>query len=260
MNPFVFAVLVIGVGFIYTTTATMAGELHDAVRAEDKMGVEALLASDADVNESDFIFGTALHVAVSEGNTQIARTLIRHGADVEAVSEQQGSRSLHLASQFGNAAMLAILLDSGADIEAHDHHQRTALHRAAGAGHVDVVQLLLERGADVQAKEGMYGETPLHEASHHGHLEVVERLISHGADLHAPDNAGRTAFRVAATAPSYSAVGDASLLEYLVAKGADPNTKDTSGLSVLANAKDQASAGGSLYPEIVDALQRLGAR
>lgn len=237
-----------------------AGELHDAVRAKDNTAVEAVLASGTEVDETDFLFGTALHVAVAEGNMEIAKTLIDHGADVDAVSEQQGSHASHLAAQFGDAAMLALLLDNGANIEAHDHHQRTALHRAASAGHVDALRLLLEHGANVHAREEKYGQTPLHDASHHGHLEVVELLLNHDADIHAPDNAGRTAFRGAATAPSYSAVGDASLLEYLVAKGADPNTKDTSGLSVLANAKDQASAGDSLYPEIVDALQRLGAR
>ena len=116
--------------------------------------VETLLASGLEVDETDFIFGTALHVAVLEGNTEIACILIDHGADVEAISEQQGSRASHLAAQFGDAAMLALILDSGVDLEARDELQRTPLHRAATAGHAGAVRQLLDRGANVHAKDG----------------------------------------------------------------------------------------------------------
>jgi ankyrin repeat protein len=256
LRPLAFGILATGIGLVSATSATFAGELHDAVRAEDKAAVEALLAGGAEVDGSDFIFGTALHVAVSEGSTEIAKTLIDHGADVEAVSEQQGARPMHLAAQFGDPAMLALLLDRGADIEAHDGLQRTPLLRAAPAGHAAAVRLLLDRGAEVHAREGRYGETPLHEASFQGRLDVVKLLLDHGADISATDNAGRTAFGYAATVPSYTGVGDSSLLEYLVAKGADPNAKDSSGISALVNVKNHA---GDPWREIEDVLRRLGA-
>lgn len=253
-------VLAIGIGLVCTPSATFAGELHDAVRAQDNAAVEALLASGAEVDGTDFILGTALHVAVSEGNLEIARILIDHGADVEAVSEQQGSRALHLAAQFGDATMLALLLDSRADIEARDGYQGTPLLRAAAGGNADVVRLLLDRGAEIHAREGKYGATPLHEACFQGRFDVVKLLLDYGADIHATDNTGLTAFRMAALPQSYSRVGGATLLEYLVEKGADPNAKDTSGMSVLAHAEHQATAGGdTLFQEIVPVLRRLGA-
>ncbi len=253
-------VIALGIGLVCTPSATLAGKLHDAIRAQDKNAVEVLLASGVEVDESDFIFGTALHVAVSEGHSGIAKILVDHGANLEAVSEQQDSHPLHLAANFGDAAMLALLLDNGADIEARDGYQRTSLLHAAAAGHADAVRLLLDRGADIHAREDRYGETALHGASFQGRLEVVKLLLDHGADIHATDNTGLTAFRVAATPPSYSRVGDASLLEYLVEKGADLNAKDTSGMSVLAYVKHQASAGEmTLYQEIMAVLHRLGA-
>ena len=252
-------VLAIGIGLVCTPFTTFAGELHDAVRAQDNAAVEALLASGAEVDETDFIIGSALHIAVSEGNSEIARILIDHSADVEAISELQGSRALHLAAQFGNAAMLALLLESGADFEARDGLQSTPLGLAASAGHAEAVRQLLDRGANVHAKDGKYGETPLHEASHHGRLDVVKLLLDHGADISAIDNSGLTAFRFAATPPSYSLIGDASLLEFLVAQGADPNAKDTSGMTALAYAKFHATEGFLTFREIVDALRRLGA-
>ena len=237
----------------------MAGQLHDAVRARDNAAVEALLTAGVPVDESDYVLGTALHVSVAEGNTGIAGTLIARGADLEAVSEQQGSRALHLAAQFGNAPMVALLLDSGADIEARDDLERTPLSRAAAAGQVDAVRLLLDRGAKIDVREGRHGETPLHEAAHQGRFDVVKLLVEHGADVEAVDISGYTPFWVAAFPQSYTVVGDASLLEYLLAVGADPNVKDNSGMSILAYAGLQARQGAVVFAEIARELRRLGA-
>jgi ankyrin repeat protein len=251
-------VLAIGIGLVCTPFTTFAGELHDAVRAQDNAAVEALLASGAEVDETDFIIGSALHIAVSEGNSEIARILIDHSADVEAISELQGSRALHLAAQFGNAAMLALLLESGADFEARDGLQSTPLGLAASAGHAEAVRQLLDRGANVHAKDGQYGGTPLHEAAHQGRLAVVKLLLEHGADVNATNNSGRTPFWEAAFPQSYTVVGDASLLEYLRAQGADPNAKDTSGMSVLEYVELQVRQGDVIFAQIADELRRLG--
>jgi ankyrin repeat protein len=251
-------VLSLGITLMWLSSATFAGDLHEAVRAKDKGVVESLLVGGVEVDETDFILGTALHIAVSKADTEIAGALIDHGADLEAVSEQQGSRALHLAAQFGDASMLALLLDSGADIEAHDHYQRTPLFRAATAGHIEAVQLLLDRGAKVDAREEKFGGTPLHEATHQGRLAVVKLLLEHGADVNAANNTGRTPFWEAAFPQFYTVVGDASLLEYLLAQGADPNAKDTSGMSVLAYVELQVRQGAVIFAQIADELRRLG--
>ena len=252
-------VLSLGITLMWLSSATFAGDLHEAVRAKDKGVVESLLVGGIEVDETDFILGTALHIAVSKADTEIAGTLIDHGADLEAVSEQQGSRALHLAAQFGDDSMLALLLDSGADIEARDHYQRTPLFRAATAGHIEAVRLLLVRGAKVDAREGKFGGTPLHEAAHQGRLAVVKLLLEHGAVVNATNNTGRTPFWEAAFPQSYTVVGDASLLEYLRAQGADPNAKDTSGMSVLEYVELQVRQGAVIFAQIADELRRLGA-
>jgi ankyrin repeat protein len=250
--------LTLGIALLGLSSATFAGELHEAVRAKDKGAVKSLLIGGVEVDETDFVLGTALHLAVSQADTEIASTLIDNGADVEAVSEQQGSRALHLAAQFGNAPMLALLLDSGTDIEARDDYQRTPLTRAAAAGHVEAVQLLLDRGAKVDAREGKFGGTPLHEAAHQGRLAVVKLLVEHGAGVNATNNTGRTPFWEAAFPQSYTVVGDASLLEYLLVQGADPNVEDTSGMSVLAYVELQVRQGAVIFVQIADELRHLG--
>ena len=101
-------------GFIVVPTLLHAGELHDAVRAGDNAAVLALLDGRAQVNDTDYVVGTPLHLAVIEGHVTIAKLLIDGGADVNAPSEQQAASALHLAARFGDAAMAALLLDRGA--------------------------------------------------------------------------------------------------------------------------------------------------
>jgi len=229
------------------------------VRADDKVRVEELVASDANLNESDFVLGTPLQIAALEGHKDIARILIAHGADLEVPSELNGARALHLAAQFGVAETAALLVDAGADIEAGDNDQRTPLHLAAWEGQLEVVRLLLDRGAPIDKREGRYDFTPLHEAAHHGQLDVVRLLLDRGADIRAVDHSGMSAFALAATPKSFSVVGGPELLDYLAQNGSDILVYDNTGISVLANAERRLKSGFSDYREVIDALQRLGA-
>lgn len=246
-------ILAIGIALICAAPGAIAGELHDAVRARDTAAVEALLAGGAEVNESDYLVGTALHVAVSGGDTQITAILIDHGADLEATSELQGGRPLHLAAQFGDVPMLALLLDRGADIEAHDGLQRTPLLHAATQGNAKAARLLLERGAAVDGRDGMRERTPLMMASYFGRMEMVKLLIDHGADVNATDSFGETSLHFAVGDASYNNSGGPALIEYLLTSGANPNVKRRDGLTPLSYAKVRG------FKETPDVLRRLGA-
>ena len=247
------------IGLIALPTMLRAGELHDAIRDGDAAAVAALLDGGTQVDETDYVLGTALHLAVSVGNLTIAKLLIDHDADVDVPSELNAASALHLAARFGDAGMVALLLNSGAEVDIRDGHKRTPLHRAAAKGHLNVVRMLLERGGDIGARDGKHEATPLHEAAHNGHLDLVKLLLDHGADIHATDQSGSTPLAWAAVPQSYSVVGGGELLEYLAANGADLNAKDNSGLSPLAYAEFQVRNGNVIFVEIVDVLRRLGA-
>ena len=223
-RPPVFVVLAIGIGLICATPAT-AGELHDAVRAQDKAAIETLLAGGTAIDESDYIFGTALHVAVSGGDAEIAAILIDHGANLEAASEQQGGRPMHLAAQFGHVPMLALLIDRGAEIEAYDDLQRTPLLQCATQGHAKAAQLMLDRGAAVDGRDGIKERTPLMMASYFGRLELVKLLIDHGADVNATDSFGETSLHFAVGDASYRNAEGPAVIEHLVTRGANTNVK-----------------------------------
>jgi ankyrin repeat protein len=247
-------------GLLLLPSVLWAGDLHDAVRNKDIAAVKALLADGSDVDETDYVLGTALHIAVLDGSEEIARILIRKGADVDAASELQDNRPLHLAAEFGGASMLALLLDNGATVDARNDIQKTPLMNAAVAANVEAVRLLLDRGADFEAREEGHEDTPLIAASFRGHLDIVKLLIANGADIQATNREGRTAFRVAATPASYGRVGGAALLEYLASQGADVNARDDTGFSALDFAEYRATEAEFIWAGIIKTVRRLGLR
>ncbi len=107
--------------------------------------------------------GTLLHLAASQGYTEVARELIRAGAKIDA-------RTLPVAHC--SECLLRPLWDS-------ESPRYTPLMLAARRGHPEMVKLLLENGADVSEKTAPgRTDTALTLTSD---PEVVRILVEHGA-------------------------------------------------------------------------------
>ena len=74
----------------------------------------------------------------------IARTLIAHGADVNAKAANN-LRPLHTAAARGNLESATLLLDHGADINATSSDGKTALAYAEERKHPEMVEFLRNR-------------------------------------------------------------------------------------------------------------------
>jgi ankyrin repeat protein len=118
---------------------------------------------------------TALHLAVFAGQEAAARTLIRHGADVNACATAPFARvrPLGTAAFVGSTELTRVLLDAGADVDGRSPDGHTALHTAAQNGDLQLVRELVSRGADPAARSSS-GERPIDLARD----PAVQRLLT----------------------------------------------------------------------------------
>jgi spore coat protein CotH len=98
--------------------------------------------------------------AAKDGDVGELKSHIRAGADVNSVSDDDGSHPLALAAMAGRKEAVSYLLEQGAKVNDTDEDGDSALHKAAFFGHVEIAKLLLEAGAEPNAKN-QKGSTPL---------------------------------------------------------------------------------------------------
>ena len=173
-----------------------------------------------------------------KGYPEIVKILVKHGADVNAISTAEHNRPLHRAIEQGHVDVIDALLSCGADIEGRGTWLKiTPLAKAAFEGRSSIVNALVKRGAKVdrfaaaaigrvgKAVNGVDGNglTTLHycAGSALGHVEllkIAERLIATGADPCA-----RAPGFTHNVTPVKLAVRNQRVAEFLLDQGANPN-------------------------------------
>lgn len=129
------------------------------------------------------------------------------------VRDRYGSTPVLHAALYGDVALLQLVVEHGGDIHAADQAGATALMLAAGD--LAKVQWLVEHGAQVNVRSE-FERTPLLIASTQaGNASVVRFLLKSGAKVTDRDRFGDTVLTSAAKC------GDATLIEVLIAAGAD---------------------------------------
>ena len=208
--------LVAFVTTIWVVTSRYEG-LVDAIKNGDVLAARCFLVRGADPNEGPIpVLGSPLHIASKEGEIEIARILIAHGADTEARNAADHT-PLQMAAICGEVQMAELLVSTGVAIDAKDKGLGwTALHLASYWGKSEVVALLIDLGADVTMRDHA-GYTPLCWAAGALRGETVEVLISKGAVVDARANDGMTPLLVV------SSMGEESILASLFSSGRASN-------------------------------------
>eukprot|EP00929_Paragymnodinium_shiwhaense_P098280 TRINITY_DN59787_c0_g1_i1.p1 TRINITY_DN59787_c0_g1~~TRINITY_DN59787_c0_g1_i1.p1 ORF type:complete len:469 (+),score=126.65 TRINITY_DN59787_c0_g1_i1:57-1463(+) len=174
-----------------------------------------------------------LHVAVRFGIDATVHTVLRAGARVDAIEDDEGCSPLMFALRYGASdSIIEDLLMFGAPANIPAHDGSIGLHAAAAAGRLETLAVLLEKrqftaaaacDLDTPTKDG---STALHYAVRFGHLGAVEQLLQAKASPDVPASAGdgsgdgRTPLHAAAQ------FGSVEIVRVLLACGASPNVRE----------------------------------
>lgn len=122
------------------------------------------------------------------------------------------------------------------------------LGAAIANGDFESARKMIERGADLEIKDSGAGASPLHFAVMKGNRPIVELLVARGADVNSRTRNGTTPLH---TAVLYARL---EIAEFLVGKGANVNAESVSGATPLALAV------AAKNDPIVARLKALGGR
>ena len=98
----------------------------------------------------------------------------------------------------------------------------------AGDGNVDELIIALNQGNNsTNWYRNLFGNTALNMAAHHGNMNIVEILLDRGIDINSKDDDGSTALDDAARE------GHMNVVEILLDRGIDINSKNNHGSTAL---------------------------
>ncbi len=179
--------------------------LHLAVQHNQYAMVKLLLRHrSTDVNLTNRLDETALHIAVDEEHEQIIAELLRYrlGTIDVNLQDQDGYTPLHVAAEQRSPTQAQMLIDDrrvDVNMRTRDSERSGALHIAAEYGNDEVVRALLS-DADINVNLlNRLDQTALHVAAYHGREQVVSILLDIPTiDLTLLDYRDRSAYRLAA--------------------------------------------------------------
>ncbi|PSN40934.1 hypothetical protein C0J52_16263 [Blattella germanica] len=251
---------------------------HFAVNFNLVSTVDLLLNLECDFDGFNREGETPLLTAIKLGNEEIARKLLKHGANPNA-KDKYGNSPMHYAAEYNLMKVVECLLELDCDIDctntngetplinvikegneeiaikllkhipnpnAKDEYGRTPMHYAAEKNLMKVVECLLELKCDIDCTS-KYGETPLLKAIKWGNEEITIKLLKHGANPNAKDEYGRTPMHYAAEKNLMKVV------EYLLELKCDIDCTNKKGETPLINAIKME------YEEMAIKLLKLGA-
>lgn len=131
------------------------------------------------INACNSLGETALHVASATGRTEMVRSLLDAGANVNMITASEGRTPLHLACLNGNVDSVKLLLSCATCyVDAQDYDGNTSLHLTSQTGNAKLVGLLLRHGANVDVRN-RHDMTPLRQLE----LEMSGALAANYADV-----------------------------------------------------------------------------
>ena len=136
--------------------------LHYAGEVPHNKEIVALLiqygALDAHVRPIDDLSRQFLAAVFLADTTRVGSLLARH-PHLATLPDGRGDQPIHHAARNGDTEIVRLLITHGADVNAQNTRAHTVLYCAGGHAHLETLQLLLNEGADCQVRFTKDGKT-----------------------------------------------------------------------------------------------------
>lgn len=218
---------------------------------------------------------TVLIEAARAGDINIVKTLVEHGADVNAVSRKNHFALMNAACQGWQEIYdyLAPLTSSQLRFWAEKELPAGLIYSqrkndkllgefitAAATGDIDTVRAAIEKGVNVNAF-GVDGSTALFIAANWGYVSIVRALLEAGANVNLGEEDNKeTPLMIAASRTALKKnkvyvgeLGQVEVIKLLIEAGANVNAKTDEGWTALIAAANAGSV------EAVELLLKAGA-
>ncbi|CAH0387286.1 unnamed protein product [Bemisia tabaci] len=170
--------------------------LHFAVLNNKLELIKILLDKGVSIDEKNQHCQTPLLIAIEKGFVEIAKFLVKNGAQVNAANNGNSDTPLHFAVQHNSSELVEMLVKC-AVVDAMNEKHQTPLLLAAEKGYVEIAKLLLMNGAQVNGTNVSDRDTPLHLAVQNNCIELVEILLEQGALIDARNGERQTSLHIA---------------------------------------------------------------
>lgn len=178
-------------------------KLQDGISKSDFKQVKESLQQGANPNGDNKYSIKPLMVATAQGCLEIAKILIKQGADING-KDKNGNNALVYCSDYGYAKGIAkLLVDNGIEINHRNKDGETALEKITNNYHFEMAKYLVENGADYKS--------------------INKALV---------ESCSRNSWKFT----KLNQTKADEFLNYLISYNADVNTKNSIGVSVLQNA------------------------
>lgn len=147
---------------------------------------ELLIEKGVDINRQNDRGFTALMYAARGDNSHIVNLLIKSNLHLK---NNDGNTALYFAAYLGLSDILKTLITHGAAVNARHNDGRTSLHHAAYHNDIEVAEILTNNGADITIKSNL-GETAFDEAKNYSNAQMMYFFDKNS--IHEQDENGRT--------------------------------------------------------------------
>jgi len=144
-----------------------------------------LVEKGANVNIVTYEGDTPLHTAVSIGNIEAVKYLLKNGAKIDAVTkniDRAGTTPFLLAVKTNNVEVFKLMVGKKADDNFKNGKNHEALFYAIKNKSIDIVKYLIEYGVDVNTTNKK-GDTPVIEAIRSQNVAILKFLVEKGGDI-----------------------------------------------------------------------------